>query len=270
MRIGIFQFSGTGNTYFVAATLQRELQKRGHSVDLWPIETIDDPDPTIESYDRIGIGYPIYGSDAPIIVRAFIDRIEGRNMRAFVFCTQWLFSGDGAAYVAKKLEKKGFECRQLAHFGMPNNITDFLSFLPVKTNLVRLKRRKERQIRRFAKAIDHNRRRRKGMNPIAHLLGIMQRNPYRKYEDSFLDHLIKIDDTCILCGKCADLCPVDNFEISDGRLMEKNTCIACYRCINHCPVNALHASAKKRVRTPYAGPVSIDDVRKAVMDPHNG
>lgn len=270
MKIGIFQFSGTGNTYFVAATLQRELQKLGHPVDLLPIERIDDPNPAIESYDLIGIGYPIYGSDAPIIVRSFINGIDKRNMRAFVFCTQWLFSGDGAAHSARKLEKKDFDCRQLAHFRMPNNITDYLSFLPVRTNFVRLKRRKERQIRRFAKAIDQNRRLRKGMNPLSNLLGLIQRKPYRKYEDSFLDHLIKIDDTCVLCGTCTDLCPVDNFEIRDGRLMEKNQCIACYRCINHCPVNALHASSKKRVRTPYAGPVSIDEVKKAVMDSHNG
>jgi ferredoxin/flavodoxin len=266
MKIGIFQFSGTGNTFYVAATLQCELKALGHQVDLLPIEAIENPNQIIESYDRIGIGYPIYGSDAPRIVRSFIDRIEARNMRAFVFCTQWLFSGDGAAHIARKLEKKGFDCPQLAHFRMPNNITDYLSFLPVRTNFGRLKQRKERQIKRFARVIDQDKRIRTGLNPLSHLLGNMQRKPYRANEDAFLDHLIKIDDTCILCGTCIDLCPVNNFEMSEGKLREKNQCIACYRCINHCPVNALHASKKRRVKKPYLGPVPIKKVKKSIID----
>ncbi len=49
----------------------------------------------------------------------------------------------------------------------------------------------------------------------------------------------KITDACIMCGACADQCPVeaisegaDKFEISDA-------CVECGSCAEQCPVSAI-------------------------------
>lgn len=57
--------------------------------------------------DICGFGYPIYGSDLPEIVKNFISGLETvKNKKAFMFCTQWLWSGDGAAEGRRYLRMK--------------------------------------------------------------------------------------------------------------------------------------------------------------------
>ena len=246
MKILIMQFSGTGNTYLISKMIQDNLINKNHIVDLYPIEKITDVNSLKKAYDMIGIGYPIYGSDTPKIVNDLIEELSSKDCnKAFIYCTQLMYSGDGAAYVAKKLKIKGFIIRQLAHFNMPNNITDFLRFFSNKHNYKRLNKRKQRQVKRFVKKIDENKKSLKGMNFISNLLGLVQRIPFQKYEKSIYDHSIKIENSCILCKKCIDLCPVDNFKVEDNKLVENNRCILCYRCINHCPTNSLHISKNK-------------------------
>ena len=49
----------------------------------------------------------------------------------------------------------------------------------------------------------------------------------------------KITDACIMCGACADGCPVN--AISEGASqyeIDADTCIDCGACAEVCPVNA--------------------------------
>lgn len=47
-------------------------------------------------------------------------------------------------------------------------------------------------------------------------------------------------DTCILCEKCANICPATALTITDGQVMiDDNKCIRCYCCNEVCPVNAI-------------------------------
>ncbi|MBE0700970.1 MAG: 4Fe-4S binding protein [Acholeplasmataceae bacterium] len=269
MKIAIFIFSGTGNTYFIGRKIQDELKENGIFCDLFTVEKKHDDDILVDTYDVIGLGYPIYGSDVPQPIRKWINGLKMHNSkRAFVFCTQMMYSGDGAAYGGRLLEKKGFVIRQQAHFNMPNNITDYKILRPFnKHNLARIEHRKDRQVRKFVKNILVDKRKRKGSNPISLGLGLLQRIPYQKMELKWISDAIKIKENCILCKKCIELCPTENFEIKDGVLSTKNQCIACYRCINHCPVNALHSSKNALVKNPYKGPAEQFNI-KDVMEDH--
>ena len=52
---------------------------------------------------------------------------------------------------------------------------------------------------------------------------------------------VKIDkDTCIGCGACVDVCPVQALSMEDGKAKcDEGTCIDCGACIGTCPVQAI-------------------------------
>ena len=52
----------------------------------------------------------------------------------------------------------------------------------------------------------------------------------------------KIDDTCIMCGKCADTCPVEAISEGDERYeIDADKCVDCGSCAAGCPVEAIVA-----------------------------
>lgn len=46
-------------------------------------------------------------------------------------------------------------------------------------------------------------------------------------------------DTCIRCGKCETLCPLNNIKVIDGKPVRGNTCTHCMACIANCPTDAI-------------------------------
>ncbi len=272
LKVAIFQFSGTGNTYYISQLIQEEMREKRIICDLYAIESLSESNHLINHYDVIGVGYPIYGSSIPKIVRDWMDHLRFRtDKRGFVFCTQMMYSGDGAAYGARILRKKGYKIFQQEHFNMPNNITDYKI---LQTNheiqYEKIFAKNINKIKRFVKNILLERTRYKGSNPISLSLGLIQRVPYRLLEKKLMNHAILLEPNCIMCKKCVELCPTKNFVVIDEMLKVKNKCILCYRCINHCPVQALHISKKTLVRKPYHGPTKEFRIKDVMInDPLN-
>lgn len=49
-----------------------------------------------------------------------------------------------------------------------------------------------------------------------------------------------VNDNCIKCKTCADVCPVDAFHEGDTQLViDPDTCISCGVCISECPQEAI-------------------------------
>ena len=49
----------------------------------------------------------------------------------------------------------------------------------------------------------------------------------------------KINDECIMCGACADNCPVSAISAGDDKyVIDPDTCISCGACAGVCPVGA--------------------------------
>ena len=47
------------------------------------------------------------------------------------------------------------------------------------------------------------------------------------------------EDTCVGCGKCAKLCPLNNIKIADKKPIWGKDCTHCMACISNCPTDAI-------------------------------
>lgn len=47
------------------------------------------------------------------------------------------------------------------------------------------------------------------------------------------------EDTCISCGACVDVCPVDAISMEDKAVIDADTCTECGVCVDECPVDAI-------------------------------
>jgi ferredoxin len=46
------------------------------------------------------------------------------------------------------------------------------------------------------------------------------------------------EDTCIVCGTCASVCPIAAISIDGSVVTEIELCIRCCACIKNCPTGA--------------------------------
>ena len=47
-------------------------------------------------------------------------------------------------------------------------------------------------------------------------------------------------ETCIGCGACIDVCPVEALTMVDGKaVVDEGKCVDCGACVDTCPVGAI-------------------------------
>lgn len=242
-------FSGTGNSKYIAKQFSKKMDS-----DCYSIEEKINFKSILSNADTIAVVYPIYGSCVPRIMREFVEKYleELKNKKLIIFCTQMLFSGDGARAFARLIPGCDKNIIYAEHFIMPNNICNF--FLFPMSNKVILKKTKKAD-KKLDKVCDNIKKeiiRKRGWNIISTLLGKTQNIAYPKMEEQ-ARHSFIADSTCIQCGLCVKLCPMNNLEIIDGKVVQKDNCTICYRCVNICPQKAATVYFRAKPKKQYEG-----------------
>lgn len=242
----IYYFSGTGNTWWVANTLQQQLRAKKYQVECYSIETLTEEDviEQVNVTEHIVLGFPVYGSTAPRPMLDFIQQfpIATNKQSISIFATQAMASGDSAYHIGLLFSHKGYELKQTRHFIMMNNfhIPKFRFYRP--KNDYHLDKRLERtlpKVENFAKEISNGYKHIIGNNIFDHLLGDLQRRNIDKAINS-VSKEFKVDTTCcIKCGKCQRICPTQNIEMCQGTYKFGNKCALCLRCYSQCPTAAI-------------------------------
>ena len=113
-RVGLYYFSGTGNTEIVAELIQAAFKRHAAQTDVFKIESIlrGRVPLDLDRYDLVGIGHPIHGLDAPRILYEFVDALAPvRGKPAFVFksAADYIWINNGASKtLIRRLEGKGY------------------------------------------------------------------------------------------------------------------------------------------------------------------
>lgn len=262
-RVQMFYFSGTGNTHWVANKLSEIMRIRGLVVNVRSVEavTIAEADELIASADLVCFGYPVYGSDIPLPMKVFMSGLSPVSRKAaLVFCTQWLWSGDGARVSEEFIAGKGFVILWAEHLHMPNNLS--VPFIVRIFSDRADKKQKyllhsEARLRRLTERVLSSVPWRRGFATLSLLGGIMQRKPYRAMMKTMMDSISVDADRCTSCGLCVELCPVENLSLDDKAVMASARCVTCMRCYNYCPESAIRFRGRGHRHEhgrPYRGP----------------
>jgi ferredoxin len=209
----------------------------------------------IASEEIVGFCYPIYGSRVPRIMREFIQRhIEFlENKKVIIFCTQLIFSGDGARVFTDMFPRNFIQILYAEHFLMPNNVCNF--FLLSLANEKRIKKyisKAERKMQFVCRNIRNGIVKKRGFNIVSRVLGLAQGAFMPMIEKKAMDSVI-IDNDCVQCRLCVSICPMENLEYQNGKIAHKSNCTFCYRCINKCPQKAITVFFREKVKIQYRG-----------------
>lgn len=243
-------FSGTGNSKYIAETFCTGMNALCHS-----IEDKTEFNLLIEENEVIGFCFPTYGSRVPRIMREFvlshINILKGKKL--IIFCTQLMFSGDGARVLTDLLPKGHTEVIYAEHFNMPNNICNFPLFKVTNGE----ENRKylsvaDRKLKKVCYNIKKGIVRKRGFNFFSRCLGLIQGASFPSIEAKSKSSA-RTDGDCNGCGICVKICPMNNLELVNKEVKQKDNCTLCYRCVNACPQKAITAFIHKKPVKQYKG-----------------
>lgn len=247
MKIGIYYFSGTGNTALFAEHLKIGFEKKWGEEEDFQIHIKDiSVDSRVEDdCDLIAIGGPIYAGNMPeMLIRWVHYNIPGTQMGtpAIVFSTS---AGTENAYgvesISCKLQSKGYRVIAKEIVEMPRNFY----FDKYKANSKEEIRSRIEAAKVRGELVASN-------IPPEHLSGEKRMLNSRRgillrdllaetfsIMAKFMGKNYHATDACVQCGTCVKHCPRHNIQIAEAGTRHLSKCMMCTKCLHICPVNAI-------------------------------
>ena len=244
----ILYFSGTGNSKYVAEFFAAHMGAACHSIE----EDLDFSR-MISASETIAFCYPIYVSRVPEIMREFVSAYanELKGKRVIIFCTQHVFSGDGARAFLDLLPRDHIKVQYAEHFLMPNNISNLFFYPSTSERKVNIYAEKTRlKMEKVCQDIKGGRIKKRGFSAGSRALGAIQAVFLRPTE-KLAKRKIFLSKNCNFCGLCAKVCPTENLLFAEERITHQHKCTMCYRCVNDCPQKAISIILPGKVRRQY-------------------
>jgi ferredoxin/flavodoxin len=241
--IGLY-FSGTGNTKYCVTEFVKCFDKENTAV---PIE-YPEVKKLVDGHDIIVFGYPVYFSNTPKIVTDFIESNPGlfSGKRVFIIATMGLFSGDGSGCAARLLKKCGADIAGGLHLKMPDCIGDVKLLKKTLEQNRRIVTAAEKKTAAAVKKLNDGVPPHTGLNPVSRVAGLLTQRLWFYKETASYKKKPNIDRLkCFGCGRCVELCPMNNLTVREGKAVSGSRCTMCYRCFSHCPAQALTIIGKQ-------------------------
>jgi len=252
MNAEIYYFSGTGNSLFAAKEIARKINAKLVSIP----SVIEEKHIRTEA-EAAGIVFPVYyatnDSGIPLIIRRFIQKLENLNSKyIFAVATCGSMPGTTIENLAKLVKSQGGELA--AGFTLKMN-NETLSQQKQDKALARQKEKldvicKYVSSRKKGKLETRGTMRKIVLAPLLHLaIKPAFSRRYRKLSGSpsspfselipIADRSFSVDEKCSSCGTCAQVCPVNNIKLVDGRPLWQHHCETCLACYSWCPQAAI-------------------------------
>ena len=256
----IFYFSGTGNTRWVAARIAKATNDR-----LVFIPDAIDGDCVFEVKDEnIGFVFPVHGWRPPKLVREFISKLTIKPQlssttpqpRIYALCTAGDSIGKTMEILEKDLQSKGLHLDAAYSLIMPESYVGlpFMDVDPKERERKKLKKAEEDLEKIInARSFPSQGNEELHRGPLPWLFS----GPIGAF---FVKRLVTDKpfhvetDRCILCGKCAEVCPVHDIKGGKGMSPEwlhNGRCLTCFTCYHHCPTHAIEFGRRTKSKGQY-------------------
>lgn len=251
MRTNLFYFTGTGNSLKLARELATELTgAKVTSIAKAIKEEID------TSPECIGLVFPVYAFNAPVIVKDFISKLgDVRDKYIFAVANCAKIAGDVSGEVEAELKKKGAKLSAGFIVKMPGNYTVLYGAIPdEKQKKVFAEARKK--IKKIAEIVK-NKNKEPLSRPKLPLRGasLLIRHFFGREKIYREDKKFFSTDKCISCGTCVKVCPVENVGLSkEKRPVWHHRCQQCFACLQWCPQEAIECGRSTIGRRRYHHP----------------
>ena len=262
--IGLFYFSGTGNTQVVTELLAEAFGRRGAQVQVARIEHVLQGKAQFapQAHDLVGIGHPIHGFDAPRILYDFIAALPPvEHKRAFIFKTagDYVSVNNAASKTAiRRLERKGYDVFYDRIVCMPSNwlvrYDDEFSKQLYDTAIVKTEH--------MAAEVLAGKGRELRIAPVLRWV-IRWLSRGKDWGARRFGKGLYVTDACIDCGTCIDNCPTLNIRRENGQITFESDCVWCMRCVYACPQQAITARFAR-----FCVLEDGYDIQAIINDPH--
>lgn len=243
----VLYFTGTGNSRYVARRISEatgdgllSINDRVKASDTSPVET----------GESIVVVTPTYAWRIPRIVRDWLIKTEfpGAKQAWFVMTCGGEI-GNAAKYNRALCGEKGLEYMGTAQIVMPENYIAMFG-VPEAEEARNIVSRAEPDIDRAISRISESR---KFDTPRNNLYDRFMSGPVNPlfYAFAVKAGAFEAKASCIGCGKCEKLCPMNNITLRNGRPVWGKDCTHCMACICRCPAEAIEYGRKSRGKPRY-------------------
>ena len=240
MKTTIYYFSATGNSLTTAKKLAEKLG----DCSLVAAASVLNKTKAVDDADAVGFVFPVYYGNMAYPMRAAIEKLV-LNPDAYVFsvATYRGHAGKAAQRLDQLLRTRGQKLSLALGVPMPGN-----SFInPPEKDLEYLN------------------------NQDAAINALIEPIVNRETQDYFTDELLPItpvgypnnfrgiiaeEEKCVGCGRCAQVCPMNNIRIVEGKALIGDNCSSCLACFHWCPSEAIWMSLQENIarRSKYHHP----------------
>jgi len=240
----IFYFSGTGNSLAAARLVARQLG----DCEVVFMKGAFTP---AAHYERMGFVLPCYAGGAPKPAMAFLKKIPLAGGSAdYVFsvvtCNQ--SGGDASFMLDKALKQKGLRLNYAKSVRMVGN---YVVQYPIPRNAGELLQNADARLRTIAAEIEQKIEKKPPRQHLYFTTFYAIGNHFFHYKEKQL----RASDACTGCGLCAQLCPVGNIIILEGKPeFSHQNCTNCLACLHWCPNAAIDCDKQTARRGRFHHP----------------
>ncbi len=230
-------FSATGNTSYIAQKCADYLDDE--CVDL--LSRIRNKDYSALNSDKpFIICSPIYVCEMPYFLQDFLRKVTFLGAREFYFIfTSGGYSGCASVLAKSFCRKRKFIYKGSADVIMPRNyIANEIYPMQDNETIIKVLNAAEEKLPEIFSIIKNNGTLKSRHVYLFETLSIL---PVAAFWFRFKMGAKKFysRDSCVTCGKCVKVCPLNNVSIKDGRPVWGKFCTHCMACIANCPKEAI-------------------------------